>query len=248
MNDRLREALAASKLDEIELATRLGVDPKTVERWIAGRVPYPRYRRTLSDLLDADENALWPQIAQRAPLSLGEPAEIQAVYAHRWAVPRKVWLQLFGSAEQEIGILAYAALFLAEDDGLLRILIDRAHAGVRIRILLGDADSPQVAERGSGEGIGDAIAAKVRNALMLFRPLADIDGVEIRSHRTTLYTSIYRADDDLLINTHAYGAAASHAPVIQLRHTTACDMAETYLESFDRVWREAAHSCAQEPG
>ena len=42
MNDRLREALAASKLDEIELATRLGVDPKTVERWIAGRVPYPR--------------------------------------------------------------------------------------------------------------------------------------------------------------------------------------------------------------
>jgi hypothetical protein len=239
MNERLRKAIDSSELDEPTIAARLGVDPKTVERWIAGRVPYPRYRRALTDLLAVDERELWPQAARRTTAPSQESTKIQAAYAHRWAVPRKVWLRLFSSAEQEIGILAYAALFLAEDDGILRILADRARAGVRVRILLGNPDSPHVADRGAGEGIGDAIAAKIRNALALYEALSEIETTEIRIHSTTLYTSIYRADNDLLINTHAYGATASHAPVIHIRHTAPDDMAETYLSSFDRVWDEA---------
>jgi hypothetical protein len=236
VNEKFREALDSSEFDETSIATRLGVDPKTVERWIAGRVPYPRYRRSLANLLDIDEHELWPQIAQRTTLPIQESAEIHAAYAHRWAVPRKVWLRLFGSAEHEIGILAYAALFLAEDDGIVRILADRARAGVRVRILLGKPDSPHVAERGNDEGIDNAIAAKIQNALALYKPLTDIETTELRLHSTTLYASIYRADDDLLINTHAYGSTASHAPVIHVRHTMPGDMAETYLASFERVW------------
>lgn len=236
MNERLREALDSSELDETAIAIRLGVDPKTVERWIAGRVPYPRYRRSLTDLLNVDEHELWPQITQRRTLASQEPAEIQAAYAHRWAVPREVWLSLFGSAEQEIGILAYAALFLAEDNGILGILASKARAGARVRILLGRPDSHHVAERGADEGIDSAIAAKIQNALTLYEPLTEIESVEIRFHSTTLYASVYRADDALLINTHAYGATASHAPVIHLCHTASGDMAETYLNSFERVW------------
>lgn len=242
MNERLREALDSSELDETSIAIRLGVDPKTVERWIAGRVPYPRYRRSLADLLAVDEHELWPQIAQRRALPMQESAEIQSVYAHRWAVPRKVWLRLFASAEHEIGILAYAALFLAEDDGIVQILADRARAGVRVRILLGKPDSPNVSERGTDEGIDNAIAAKIHNALALYKSLAEIETVEIKLHSTTLYASIYRADDDLLINTHAYGSTASHAPIIHVRHTMPGDMAETYLTSFDRVWDEVSYS------
>ncbi|WP_308209188.1 helix-turn-helix domain-containing protein [Actinoallomurus purpureus] len=211
MNDRLRKVVTASGLDEVVIAARLGVDPKTVERWMAGRMPYPRYRRALANLLGIDEDEIWPRTKQAALPTLSAPARIQAAYAHRWAVPRQEWLRLFASAEREIGILVYAALFIAEDNGILRILTNRALAGVRIRILLGDPVSPQVAERGVGEGIGETIAAKVRNSLALFRPLAKINGVEIRLHRTTLYASIYRADDDSLINLHSYGAAASHA-------------------------------------
>ena len=148
MNERLREAINASKLDESAIATQLGVDRKTVERWLAGRVPYPRYRRALARILAVEENAVWPQkLPKTSPLLGQKSAKIQTAYAHRWAVPREVWVRLFASAERDIGILAYAALFLAEDDGILRALADRAHAGVRVRILLGDPDSPQVAER-----------------------------------------------------------------------------------------------------
>jgi hypothetical protein len=241
VNKRLREALDASDFDEVAIAMRLGVDPKTVERWIAGRVPYPRYRNSLADLLKADEYALWPQIAQRRALPTQGSVDIKAAYAHRWAVPREEWLRLFSSAENEIGILAYAALFLAEDDGILRLLAERAGAGVRVRILLGKPDSRRVAERGTDEGIDSAIGAKVQNAIKLYKRLAVIDTVEIRLHSTTLYASIYRGDDNFLINTHAYGAAAAHAPVLCVRHCDGGDIAETYLESFERVW-SSAHS------
>ncbi|GAB3958034.1 DUF5919 domain-containing protein [Actinoallomurus acanthiterrae] len=240
MNDRLREAFNASTLDEAAIAKQLGVDPKTVERWVAGRLPYPRYRRALAEILGFDEKAIWHQrITKETTASNERTAEIKVAYAHRWAVPREQWIRLFLSAKQDIGVLAYAALFLAEDDGIIRTLAERARAGVHIRILLGNPKGSQVAERGTGEGIGDAIAAKVRNALTLYRALADIDGVEIRLHDTALYASIYRADNDVLINTHAYGVPASHSPVIGIRHAAAGDMAETYLESFDRVWAKA---------
>lgn len=236
MIERLREAIDVSEFDERSLARRLGVDPKTVERWIAGRVPYPRYRRSLATLLDVDEDELWPHTTHRRRNPPQQSADIQAAYAHRWAVPREVWLRHFGSAEREIDILAYAALFLAEDDGILQTLADRARAGVRIRLLLGRPGSPHVAERGADEGIDNAITAKIKNALTLYRPVIQVGTTEIRLHSTTLYTSIYRADDDVLANTHTYGSTASHAPVIHVRHTAPGDIAETYLTSFERVW------------
>jgi hypothetical protein len=54
-----------------------------------------------------------------------------------------------------------------------------------------------------------------------------------------LYNSIYRADDELLVNTHAYGCPASHAPVFHLHRTGDDGMAATYLSSFERVWAAA---------
>jgi hypothetical protein len=61
-------------------------------------------------------------------------------------------------------------------------------------------------------------------------------GVEIRLHSTILYNSIYRADDQLLVNTHIYGTMANNAPVFHLRKIAGGDMASTYIESFERVW------------
>jgi hypothetical protein len=155
-------------------------------------------------------------------------------------VPREAWEQLFGSAEREIGILVYAGLFLSEDVGILRTLADKARTGVAVRILLGDPEGPHVGERGADEGVGDALAAKIRNALVFYQPLSHTTRVEIRLHRTTLYASIYRADDELLVNPHIYGVAASQSPVLHLRRTKDVDMASTYLDSLERVWANAA--------
>jgi hypothetical protein len=237
MSDTLRQALARARLQPIDVAAALEVDPKTVDRWLKGRVPYPRHRWAVADLLQADEADLWPDIIQpRRAIS----HEVQAVYPHRWTVPHNVWRRLFQEVTREIDILTYSSLFLAEDTGMIRLLAAKARAGVKVRILLGDPDSPEVAARGVEEGIGaDVMAARVRNALALYRPLHKVDGVEIRLHRTVLYNSIYRVDDDLLVNVHTYGTPAAQAPIIHVRAASDDGTAGVYLTSFERVWATA---------
>ena len=44
MNESLRRALIHARLREADVAARLNVDPKTVRRWLDGRVPYPSNR------------------------------------------------------------------------------------------------------------------------------------------------------------------------------------------------------------
>ena len=240
MNENLRQALLRARLSEQDVATSLGVDPKTVRRWIEGRVPYPANRAALVDLLTMDGAYLWPDsdgpLASRAHFN-----ELAAVYPHRWAISRETWVRLFTSAMREIGILAYSGLFLAEDVGILSLIADKARCGVRVRIALGDPQSTHVAERGAQEGIGDAMSAKVRNALALYRSLLSVPNVEIRLHQTALYYSLYRADEEILVNQHTYGTAAAHSPVFHLQGMGGSDMTAVYVESFDRIWIGASN-------
>ncbi|WP_433419760.1 XRE family transcriptional regulator [Microtetraspora malaysiensis] len=236
MSENLRRALAAARLQAVDVAAALAVDPKTVNRWLKGRIPYPRHRWAVADLLQIDEAELWPEVATGRPIS----DDVRAVYPHRWAVPQSVWRRLFQEAAERIDILTYSGLFLAEDAGMVRLLGERARAGVQVRILLGDPDSPEVAARGQDEGIGpDVMAARIRNALALYRQLQDVEGIETRLHRTVLYNSIYRVDDSLLVNIHAYGTPAAQAPVIQVRATDQEGTAAVYLTSLERVWATA---------
>lgn len=235
MNESLRRALLRARLREEDVAAHLGVDPKTVRRWLNGRIPYPANRVAIADLLGEDEAELWPDAG--GPLGTRtRPAELGAVYPHRWAVPRDVWVHFFESAEREIGILAYSALFIAEDAGVLHILADKAGHGIPVRIALGDPDSANVIQRGADEGISDAMPAKIRNALTLYRSLLAVENVEIRLHQTALYNSIYRVDDQLFVNQHAYGIPAAHAPVFCIRESEGGDMACAYIDSFERIW------------
>src|ERR1700685_1352262 len=126
-----------ARLREDDVAARLGVDPKTVRRWLSGRVPYPSSRAALANLVGADEADLWPEA--RGPLTgRSRPEELGAIYPHRWAIPRDVWARFLESAEHEIGVLAYSALFLAEDAGLLGIINNKARNVARGRIARGD--------------------------------------------------------------------------------------------------------------
>ena len=237
MNELLRRFLLQAGLREDDVAARLGVDPKTVRRWLNGRVPYPHNRAAIADLLGAEESDLWPGASGMLTARI-RPDDLSMVYPHRVAVPREVWIRFFGSAGREIGILAYSALFLAEDIGILRLLAEKGRAGVNIRIALGDPESPHAALRGD-EDIGDAAPAKTRKALALFQSVAGGKNVEIRLHQTVLYNSIYRADGQLIVNQHAYGIPAAHAPVFCLRDAGGEEMVAVYRDSFERVWAEA---------
>jgi len=239
-NERLRAALLERGMTPAKLAEALEVDTKTVERWItAGRLPYRKYRYQVAALLGTDEAFLWPEGLSRSQVAAAAESEIVTVYPHRWAVPNDAWHRLYESAEREIGVLVYSGLFLAESTGLIQLFIRKARADVRVRILFGDPDSAEVAEHGADIGLGEAMAARVRNALVLFDPLRAAENVEIRLHSTVLYNSIYIADDQLLVNSHVYGTPAQNAPVLHLRRVAGGDMVTTYLDSFERVWAGA---------
>lgn len=238
-NERLRAALLERGVSLDDFAAAIKVDPKTAERWITkGRTPYRKHRYAAASFLEVDESYLWPEALSPEQVVAASESEVVTVYPHRWAVPRDAWGRLFREAEAEIGILVFSGLFIAEDSGIMRLLADKAKAGVRVRILLGDPDSQAVADRGTDEGIELGMAAKINAVLVHYKRL-QADGVEIRLHRTVLYNSIYRGDDQLLVNTHIYGEPASNAPVFHLRRVAGGDMVTTYMDSFERVWEQA---------
>lgn len=177
----------------------------------------PDRRCAGSTRLKVEEKYLWPDALSQDQVAAASESEVVGIYPHRSDVPRETWMRLFDAATSEIGILVYAGMFLAEDGGAQRLLMAKARAGVRVRVLLGDPDSPEVAERGHDEEIGEAMAAKVRNALVLYKPLRALGSAEVRLHRTVLYNSIYRADNQLLVNMHVYGVPAYNAPTLHLR-------------------------------
>jgi transcriptional regulator with XRE-family HTH domain len=239
-NERLRALLLERRVTVAKLADAVQVDAKTVERWImAGRVPYRKHRYNVAAFFGVDESFIWPDALDHDQVMAASESEIIAVYPYRRAVPRDAWGHLFGQAEQEIGILAYSCYFLAEDAGLQQLIAEKAESGARVRILLGDPESPFVLQRGQSEGIGDTMPAKVRSAIAMFRPLGSVANVEIRLHGTILYNSVFRADDQLFVNTHIYGVMANNAPFFHLRKIPGGAIAATYLESFERVWSEA---------
>ena len=75
--------------------------------------------------------------------------------------------------------------------------------------------------------------------LSFFRPHAEHGCIDLRLHRTTLYTSVYRFDRDMLVNHHVLGLPAAHAPVMYVRQIDSGDLFSTYADMFERVWSSA---------
>ncbi|GAA1769322.1 helix-turn-helix transcriptional regulator [Luedemannella helvata] len=236
-NDRLRDAILKNGLTPAAVADSIGVDPKTVERWITqNRVPYPRHRHALAAAVRESETYLWPDALMPERAAQIAQSEVVHIYPRRSAVPADIWQRLLDKATSRIGVLAYAGLFLPEQNPRwVSTMKAKADLGAQVEILLGDPDSAQVAERGKDEGIGDAMGSKVRNVLAFYKDLRGHDSVDVCYHSTTLYNSIYRFDDEMLVNTHLYGTPAAYAPVLHLRQLAGGDLFEAYANSFERV-------------
>jgi hypothetical protein len=239
MNEALRKAMAAVDLGELDVAAGLAVDPKTGGRWVDGRVPHPRPREAMAQLVGSDVEELCPGASAQPRDRARFGDEVRTVYPRRRDVPRDAWLGLFGQARSEIGILVYSGLFLAEDAGIVRLLAGRARSGVSVRLLLGYPQSAEIVRRGISEGVGESMAGRVHTALELLRPLVETPNVELQLHRTVLYNSIFRADDHAYVNPHIYGLAASDAPVLHVQRHELGTLFGTYVDSFDDIWAAA---------
>jgi hypothetical protein len=141
---------------------------------------------------------------------------------------------------ERIDVLVFSGTFYAQTQPkVARMLAEAAGRGAEVRLCFGDRGSEAVAIRDREEGLGDTLAAKIRSSLTYYRPLNGISGCEIRLHSTTLYASLFRYDDEIMVNTHAWGEPSSANPVLHLRRLDGGQLADHYIASFERVWATA---------
>lgn len=235
-NTKLEDAMHARGLNPAGLAEAAGCDQKTVERWIrVGTTPYMRYQWPAAKALGVHHTFLWPPKKGRRDTD----TDGCVIYVHRGLVPAELWTDLAEGPITDVRVLVYAGLpWLESYPTVIERMRQRAiEDGLRVRLLFGDPDSPNVIARGDEEGID--MAAKVRNALRLVEPLVGVPGIEIRLHGTPLYASLYMNDAWVLANHHKYGQPASRSPFLHVRRTPMSTSYDTYAEAFEKVWSGA---------
>ena len=72
-----------------------------------------------------------------------------------------------------------------------------------------------------------------------YKPLVGAPGIEFRLNRTTLYNSIYRFDDQMLVNQHIFGVYGYRAPILHLRNLGSGELFAMYERSFELVWSKS---------
>jgi len=121
-----------------DVAAAAGVDRKSARRWLyEGRRPRTREKAMLvGRLLHADPAWLWPSLTPK----LSTP-DLASLYARVTDVPPQLWIGLARSARTAIDIATDCAPILPESE-LAEILVQRAAAGVRVRLCLGGTVEP----------------------------------------------------------------------------------------------------------
>ena len=130
-NERLRSCITGAHLTIAEVAAQVGVDPKTVERWvILGRLPHRSHRWATASLLGTDEAYLWPELADDRRTQAASTAELVSLYPNRGAVPGPLWRSLLEAASDRIDVLVYAGLFLPDGyPEIAKLLASKAEQG-----------------------------------------------------------------------------------------------------------------------
>lgn len=245
-NDRLRAAIRAAGLAIEDVAKEIRVNPKTVKRWVTedGRIPHPTNRQDISKLVGVDEVHLWPALADDLSTRPTTDTELVHVYPTRSAVPFSVWTELIAGVKEQLDVLVFSGQFLVEQHNILPVIREKASQGVKFRFAVGDETATAVTQRAMEEGTTGGLQGRIQMMRRYLAEVASLPNVEVRTHGTILYNSLYRFDGDLLVNGHAFGALAGQNPVLHIRKIPGGLMWDHYMKSFDRVWEQALPEAA----
>jgi hypothetical protein len=225
-----------AELSAQHLAGLVGVDVKSVARWITeDRVPHPVTRVRVARALNQQDTYLWPSILGLDDERHHGDTELDRIWPMRSAVSTEVWHSLFNQAARQLDILVYAGAFLIESLDFADILKVRSSVGTQVRVLIGDPDSDAVRLRAVEEE-ACWLPERCRTTQRDLLEVRCAPTVAVKLHGTTLYASLFRFDDAMMVNTHVYGAPGYESPVQRIRRRSTGGMFDHYAASFDRVW------------
>ncbi len=212
-NERLRGAILQARLSIDQVAEHAGVDPKTITRWLGGRVPHPRHRFAVAALLPrrgvpvAISQSVGPELRRRH-------AELVAAFPFRADVDAAYWWTMITRARQQIDLLGYTLYFLPQQHPqLISVLLDKCAAGCKSAWSWLTPNSEFVRLREVEEQDPITLSARIETSLRAFRPLVDAcSGAELRYQNAPLYSSVFRFDDEMLVTPHLYATPGHRAP------------------------------------
>ncbi|WP_280382459.1 helix-turn-helix transcriptional regulator [Nocardia wallacei] len=237
MSQRLRSAMLRAQLGSDTLAAAVGVDVKTVNRWLAGRVPHRRTRSAVAELLGESEENLWPQT--RPDLTAGAPAtaEVLGAYGHRADIPNGLWTSLLLGATDRIDLIGYAYPFVLELlPDATQIIGVKCRSGAVVRMAFADPDCAHVAERDDLEQMQGMLSGRVRNALSMLGPLTTTPGCRIGLHSVHLYNSVFRFDDQMIVTPYLVRARGYQHPALHLRELSPHGMFASFADQVEQIW------------
>lgn len=240
-NERLRTAMTQVGVTIDDLAVEAGVDPKSVQRWIGGRIPHRRNRWTTAKLLGTDPEWLWPETDEGLREGARTDGEIVASFARRSLATPDLWEHLIRTVQGRLDLLGYAIHHVPEQHPSIFQAAERvvAEAG-RVRVMLADPDGACAVQRDAEEELEGALLARIRtSAKYLCDGLPDEPGVELRWHDTPMYCSYFRFDDDVLVTPHLFHRPGWHSPLLHLRRLRPSGIFENYAQHFDDIWDAA---------
>ena len=128
-------------------------------------------------------------------------------------------------------------LFLPEQHpGLVDLLKTKEAAACKIRIAMADPTCIYVEERDKEEKLGGTLPARIQTTLYQIRDLHQCENIQIHLHRTPMYNSVFRFDDEMFVTTHLYGLHGSKAPLFHLRRLGAHGIFADFASHFDNLW------------
>ncbi len=236
-NDLLIATIRDAGLSVDDIADIAQVDSRTVQRWLGGRLPHPRYRAKLATALELEERELWPDVARVGPR--GELGEIAGAWARRSDPDAADWRPLLRAAEHQIDLVGYSLLHIAEARAINKQLTAKARSGCQVRIALADPDTNHVLSADVRQRPPGRLVARIKDAHRRLAPLARESGIEVRQHDVACSHTILRLDDHMLLTVHLYGTPGFQAPLIHLRRERDYGIFDQLVAHVEGLWQAA---------
>lgn len=226
-----------------QLAVRVGVTGKTVERWLADAelTPHARNREDACRALGVDEEMLWPQ-AVKDRIKTGNDRELIRSYPYRSACPSTVWGELVGDATEEIFLSGYTNyFFFTQIPAFAETLRRKAAAGCRVRFLLGDPEGEVTRQREVIEDVALTVSTRIRMTLEALDRLGPLEGLQARYSAPEdavnhVSLSVFRFDNDAMVTPHLARLVGHDSPLLHLRRQGDAGMFDRFAEHAEELW------------